>query len=254
MNTKAQAPATNAPTAKDDNKAGNTKVQFVAVTEKEDNDYQDLHSRHLDLNEEEEARYMELAKKIRAAKNARKAKIDEVKSDLRKMAFSIKDIFAAEDIKAAFQITDLFSQTEIDAAATQKGSGKSGKAGTGNTGAKKGTTRASDGEIELFFFPKSGNRGDRDLSLKRGRINERYNDTVATPFIINEANFPKKLLAHATSEKELMKFISPKDKAAAEDYLKTEEGKAEVAKILEVVTKASEKLNPSGAGSKQKAA
>lgn len=244
MNTKAQTPAANATTAKDDNKnanAGNTKVQFVAVTEKEDNDYQDLHSRHLDLTEEEEARYLELAKKIRAAKNARKAKIDEVKSDLRKMAFSIKDIFAAEDIKAVFQISDLYSQTEIDAAATPKKGGKAGNAG------KKGSDTAKDDG--WFKVEGKGNR-----PYLQGRLYQNLSAAQKAEKKFSTAlgqTFSAMYMTHGDSVESLMKIATPKAKElfAAKDA----DFMAEVNDLVEAVRqhKASK---GSGAGTNKKAA
>ncbi len=224
------------------NTKATTPVVFVPVTEAEDNRYHELHARHLDLDDKEEAELAALKKKIRAAAAAKGDFIKQMKTDLTAAAIAVKDLFTKEDIKTSFSITDLFTQDEIDASATTKKAAGKGKVKAGGT--SKTSLRASDTAIELFFIAKSGSRGDRDFSLHRGRIFERYNDTVATPFIVNEANFPKKLLAHGTSEKELMKFVSTKDADKAKAYLASDEGKAEIKKILEVVAAAKAKLNP----------
>jgi hypothetical protein len=261
MNTKAATAATNAPTAKDENKntasagtAPTGKIKFVPLTEAEEKLYEDLKKDFDNLDDKGEARLSELKKKVKAADSAKAQYVLQLKTELTTAALAVKDLFTKDDVLNSFSITELFSQTEIDAVATKRASGKAGKGATGNTGGKKSTARASDDDIELFHFPKTGAPRDRDFLLQRGRINERYNDTVATPFIVNEANFPKKLLAHGTSEKELLKYISKKDGAKAEEYLNTPEGKDEMARIVEVVSKANAKLNPSGAGTEKQAA
>jgi len=114
-------------------------------------------------------------------------------------------------------------------------------------GGNKRGVKASDSAIELFFIPKTGEPKSRNFSLKKGRIFERASPTVATPFQVTEAGFNKKLLAHGYSEAELMKFVSKKNVKEVEEYLESEAGQAEIAKIVEVVNKAREKLMPAGA-------
>lgn len=176
--------------------------------------------------------FQSLAEANRNAKEERKTKLAEIRALIEAIDSSESRITPEEAIA-------LFPQ-ELLAAVVQTMHAKTRNKPSSVKTAKE---RVSDKEIELFFVPKEGKPGDKSFSLRKGRIFERYNSSNSSPFLLDKANFPKKLLAIGTSESELMKFVSATDMTKASEYLKTDAGKAEIAMILSVVTKAKEKLN-----------
>lgn len=180
MNTKATAPIAAAPTV--NKQAANSAAKhdddlvFTPITKEEDEQYEQLRSRHLDLTDEEDAKFHALSKKIRAANSQRKTFISGLKTKMKSAAVSISELFDKEEVKAAFNITDLFSQEEIDKAATpvvvnsQPPKGKS--QGTKKPVAPK--KFKSDSNPVFIHIPKNKDDNDliKEVSVNQGRANE----------------------------------------------------------------------------------
>lgn len=204
MNTKATAAATNAPTAKDDNKAANAgttkaanNAQFVPLTAKEQADYEELKERFHELDDDEEARLIELKKKSKAAEKSKHAYIGQLKNEISQAGLSIKDIFKANEVVSAYDFKELFTAEELKKVVIDAGyeikdvfpqekikalikKGKSQGADTSNTGAsagevatatKKPKYKSKEAGVAMFEFPK-GSSGAAPSPYYKGRAFE----------------------------------------------------------------------------------
>lgn len=125
MNTKAQATATNAPTVKDENKAGNvgtsnTKAantaKFTPLTAEEKEEYKNLLADYHRLNEEDEARLVALKRKSIAAEKSKGQYVLQLQNEIGQSGLTISDLFKPSEVLSAFQFKDLFTAEELKAA------------------------------------------------------------------------------------------------------------------------------------------
>lgn len=246
MNTKANAPAANAPTAKDDNKAAdtsNTKAAnngkhgddnaAIALAEKAANMNADQRKALAllvlegDANEEEQKLFAIIQAENTKANNARKVHVDAIEAAVKALAGTHRPL-SLNDMKKLID-NHLISRDLIAAVAQEYGLLKGGKA----TAAKKqastsaqggGVQRASDANEIVLAAPK--------FSYKIGRV---YEDNLGKPTADKShaaknawVSLPKAIINNATTEAQLKTIATD----AGKKYFATDEGKAELKAIV----------------------
>ena len=154
---------------------------------------------------EDDDLYITYSADIRDAKNAKTAKITELKALIKDNEIVIAELFNDAEFKAA-------------------GYSKSPK--VADEGATEKYPYASNGnEVLLKFVPKK--IGEKPFELKQGRIYEPLNGKGTKPF---GQSVPVPLKNYGVSQEKLMEITTPYGKT----YFETTEGQAELAVILEV--------------------
>lgn len=234
MNAKAQTPATNAPTAKDESKntasAGTApigKIKFVPLTEAEENEYENLKKDFDNLDDKGEARLSELKKKVKAADSAKVQFVSQLKTELTTAALAVKDLFTKEDVLKSFSITELFSQTEIDAVATKQASGKARKAQ--GEGASVDST-ASKGE-QWIKMPGTAPKYYKGQVYKKMSKKQKERKDFSTAL---GPSLPKNWLTNDTIEILMKEYATPEAKTLYE--AKNEEFMTEMNDLVKAIT------------------
>ncbi len=254
MNAKAQTPATNAPTAKDESKntaiASNTKaannLKFMPMTSEETTEYNELKANFDNLSDEQEARLVALKKKAKAAKESKGQYVLQLQneigqsgltiSDLFKpsevlSAFPFKDLFTAEELKAAIMTTDygikdLFTQDKINALT---GKTRKSQAQGSSEGGTEGTT-ASKGE-QWIKMPGTAPKYYKGQVYKKMSKKQKERKDFSTAL---GPSLPKNWLTNDTIEILMKEYATPEAKALYE--AKDEEFMTEMNDLVKAIT------------------
>lgn len=232
MNTKAQAAATNAPTVKDENKAGNAgtsnakaanTAKFIPLTAEEKADYEELKAKFHELDDKGEARLIALKKKFKAAEESKTGYVNQLKDEIAQSGLTIADLFGPNDAANGYEFKDLFTADELKAAIMKAGyelkdlfSTEAIKSAAGVRAARgnnRQDTQASNSEDKGELWVKIEGRGApsyykgqlyKKLTAKQ-KENKDYSKALGV------AALPKNWMANDSIEA-LMKSATPKAK------------------------------------------
>ncbi|BCM12980.1 hypothetical protein MAFF241648_21700 [Ralstonia solanacearum] len=196
------------------------------LSEEQRKSFDDLKDRILDLNPEENKELDALRKAAQDNKAKRDKHVKDAQSAVGKVipAISLAELFGDK-------LQDIL-KAEGYGVAAQEPAKKAGKtAGT----RKANSTRASDGApVLITITPAQG----RKWEYRKGRVFEQASDTVKTPWVYQPKQFPNALLEHGQTEASLLKHATDE----AKTYF-ANEGKEELAKIVECAKTAKQKLD-----------
>lgn len=172
-----------------------------------------------DITDEQESELIALRRELQRNKQERSDRLASMKNMIAELGVSVEELFAAGAISAASQKLGT-------------GSGNS-RATTGKSEGKN--TRPSDSNEVLLILPKeAGVKGPPVWKYRRGRIFERGSGTTPKPWPLKVRQFPTKLLTLGHSAESLRSYFTPEGSA----YFSTEQGKFELAKVVEIVNEA----------------
>lgn len=204
----AAAPAT-APAAPALTKAQKDEIRFQELLAKDGTE--------LGLSDEEEAEYLKLRAARKQAIAGRRKILDELVAKIVDSGFTFKEIYqevVKNNVGLRAEVTSLFSAEEISKAA-----GKSPKGSGGRTKTK--TAGASDASNVLIAIKGEGPRSttfskkDRNLLMPKEAFRKLWEG--------DKANFAENLKKHY--------------KPGAEEYFQTEEGKQDLAYLIDRTTR-----------------
>jgi len=253
MNTKAQAPATNAPTAKDENKAGNVgtsnakaanTAKFIPMTAEEQKEYNDLKHRFHDLDDKEEARLIELKKKFKAAEASKGSYINQLKNEIGQSGLTISDLFGPNEAAKGYEFKDLFTADELKAAIMKAGydlkdlfsneaikAAAGVKTGKGSKGQDTQTTSSEDkGELWIKIEGRGAPSYYKGQLYKKLTAKQKENKDYSKA--LGVAALPKNWMANDSIEA-LMKSATPKAKELFEQ--KDKEFMAEMEDLVKAI-------------------
>lgn len=190
------------------------------------NDEFDLADKELAANQKQQAAVVAQIRELKANRNTELTKIADA---IKAQDFSVKELFGDEAIK-------LFTNEELLAEAKVRGisTGKAPKAeGTAATPKEPKAPKAWESNEILLIAPKGPmdtHHKDKDAVIRQGQVK-------VAGFSVN-----KPLLRVAGKDAEetianLMKLVQP----ASADFVKSDDGKAELARIAKYILKAKEK-------------
>ncbi|WP_175888065.1 hypothetical protein [Burkholderia contaminans] len=209
--------------------------------------YNELLAGFAELDDKGMEELTKLKKELVTNKTKRGDNVTKVTTQIKDLNLTISELFGsgaalAETLRAeGVTITELFSREEISDAAHMLGL-------VATAGKKTATTRAaaavrpSDANEILLTKAPEGGKG-RSFEYRQGRVFEHASETVKTPWVVQPKAFPKSLLENGQTEAALLKIATETGKT----YFATEEGKAELAKLVEVAKDAKKKLDEKAA-------
>lgn len=207
--------------------------------------YDELLAGFADLDEKGMEELTKLKKELNTNKTKRGDNVAKVSTQIKDLNLTIAELFGenlAETLRTeGFTITQLFSREEISDAAHMLGLvAKAGKK-AGATRAPAAVRPSDANEVLLTKAPASGK--GRAFAYKQGRVFEHANDAVKTPWVVQPKQFPQTLIDNGQSEAALLKIATDAGKA----YFATEEGKKELALLVEVSKAAKKALDEKAA-------
>lgn len=177
-----------------------------------------------DISDEQEAELLALRRELQRNKQERSNRLASIRTMITELGVLVEELFEAGAITAAAR--------KLGVDAPRSATGGSAK----NTGKK---TRSSDGnEVLLILSKEPGVKGPQMWKYHRGRVFERGSGTTPRPWPLKSRQFPSKLLMLGYSADSLRPFFTP-DGAT---YFATEQGQAELAKLVEIVNEARQAL------------
>ncbi|MGU4699055.1 hypothetical protein K6L09_20530 [Burkholderia cepacia] len=208
--------------------------------------YNELLAGFADLDEKGMAELTKLKKELNDNKSKRSDNVNKVATQIKELNLTIGELFGsdlAETLRSeGVTITELFSREEISDAAHMLGlvATAAGKK-TAGTRAPAAARPSDANEVLLTKAPASGK--GRAFQYRQGRVFEHANDAVKTPWVVQPKQFPQTLIDNGQSEAALLKIATEAGKA----YFATEEGKKELALLVEVSKDAKKKLDEKAA-------
>jgi len=171
-----------------------------------------------DISDEQEAELIALRKELKQNKTERSDKLSAIKNQIAELGVAIAELYSTDEIAIAAQgsIVNVNIPVKIRGAENKKEYQKA---------------RASDSnEILLILRNEPGVKGPSEWSYRQGRIYERASGTTSQPWAMRPKQYPTKLLKIGYSADLLRPFFTP----AGIAYFSTEQGQAELAKLVEV--------------------
>lgn len=179
-----------------------------------------------DISDEQETELLELRRELQRNKQERSNRLASIKTMISELGVLVEELFEAGAIAAAAR--------KLEAGASRPATGGSA---TGKNAEKK--ARPSDGnEVLLVLSKEPGVKGPQMWKYHRGRVFERGSGTTPRPWPLKLRQFPTKLLMLGYSADSLRPFFTP-DGAT---YFATEQGQAELVKLVEIVNEARQAL------------
>lgn len=170
----------------------------------------------LGLTAEQEKEFFELKKKNDALVKERTAKLEEFKTKVKTLKYTIDELFTVEEIKAI--------AIELNIVADNASKSK--------TRTPRKSWRASDNNEVVLTYKSTSGRG-RAFTYRKGRIFEgaQEGEITASNPVYPKSTFPKSFIEFGGSEKDLLSIATEEGKK----YFATPEGKKELAEILRVI-------------------
>lgn len=207
--------------------------------------YNELLANFADLDDKGTEELTKLKKELNTNKSKRGDNVTKVATQIKELNLTIGELFGsdlAETLRAeGVTITELFSREEISDAAHMLGLVATAGKKTATTRAPAAVRPSDANEILLTKAPASGK--GRAFAYKQGRVFEHANDAVKTPWVVQPKQFPQTLIDNGQSEAALLKIATEAGKA----FFATEEGKKELALLVEVSKDAKKKLDEKAA-------
>ncbi|MBY4717480.1 MULTISPECIES: hypothetical protein [Burkholderiaceae] len=207
--------------------------------------YDELLAGFADLDEKGMEELTKLKKELNTNKTKRGDNVAKVSTQIKDLNLTIAELFGenlAETLRTeGFTITQLFSREEISDAAHMLGLVATAGKKTATTRAPAAVRPSDANEVLLTKAPASGK--GRAFAYKQGRVFEHANDAVKTPWVVQPKQFPQTLIDNGQSEAALLKIATDAGKA----YFATEEGKKELALLVEVSKAAKKALDEKAA-------
>lgn len=215
----------------------------IYLNEEKNTRYKELLAKFDDLEDKELEELNKLRKELQTNKGKRSADILKVQKQVTELGLSLEEMFGAslgDVIKAqGLTIDRLFPQETIREYAVSIGlGGKAGKPAASGESTPRAPRRErpSDANPVLLTRPTPSGVG-RAFQYKQGRIFEQASDTVKTPYVYADKQFPAALFENSTKA-ELLKLATPEGKT----FFATPDGQVELDKILDVIKTAHTKL------------
>ena len=187
--------------------------------------FEELKENILDLNPEESKELDALRKAAQDNKGKREKSVKEAQAAISKVipAISLAELFGDK-------LQDILNTEGYGVAAQEPAK----KVENTTRTRKANSTRASDSAAVLITItPAQG----RKWEYRKGRVFEQASDTVKTPWVYQDKQFPNALLEHGQTEASLLKHATDE----AKTYF-AKEGKEELAKIVECAKTAKQRL------------
>ncbi|WP_287955832.1 hypothetical protein [Achromobacter sp.] len=193
---------------------------MTQMTADQQNRYDDLVSRYVDLDDEEKAELDGLVKTVKEAKAKRKAAIEDIQKKLKAVepAFTLQELFGDE-------LKTILKAEGYGAVSTARATKTAGK----TSGTKASVNRESDNNPIGILI----NEGGRPFQYKLGRVDEAATEQNKQPWAI----VPQALIKHAQTVENLKKFTTPE----TAQHWASKDGEAELKKIVEIAKKAKAK-------------
>lgn len=184
----------------------------------------------LDLNPEESKELDALRKAAQDNKGKREKSVKEAQAAISKVipAISLAELFGDK-------LQDILNTEGYGVVAQEPEK----KVANSTRTRKANSTRASDSALVLITItPAQG----RKWEYRKGRVFEQASDTVKTPWVYQDKQFPNALLEHGQTEASLLKHATDE----AKTYF-AKEGKEELAKLVECAKTAKQKIEEKAA-------
>jgi hypothetical protein len=236
MNTKAQAPATNAPTAKNEATA---LAEKAAQMNAEARKALALRVLEGDATEEDQKLFEALKTENMKATAARKVHLETITAAVQALAGTSRP-FGPEDMQKLFS-RDLISEVAHSMGIVKEVSQAGSNTTDGSKKKREKISYPSDKAPVIFHFPSLGKAGDQELNYHVGRIYENYKNDPAGKFPYSATAkdaAPAKLKKHGTSIASLMAFlpVDAEQRKAAIEHLKKDTGASEIAALMQHLT------------------
>lgn len=170
-----------------------------------------------DISDEQETELIALRKELQKNKAERIDRLASIKALIAELSVTVAELYSRDEISAAV----LESGFPILRSTPLKSKEKSSRPSDSN-------------EVLLVLSNEPGAKGPSEWSYRKGRIFERASGTTSQPWAMRLKQYPGKLLKIGTSAEALRPYFTP----AGAAYFATEQGQAELAKLLEVTAKA----------------